>query len=74
MFSQTKAQSSAVSGDMIGVMVLVIIAVSAVIPVVKEQIAATQNLTSTESTLLDLVTLFIILGIVFVVIRASGLI
>jgi hypothetical protein len=69
-----KGQASAISGDMIGILILVIIAVSAVIPIVKDQINTLTNLSTTERTILNLVTLFIIIGIVFVVIRATGLI
>lgn len=74
MFGVTKSQASAVSGNLVGIMVLVIVAVSAVIPVVKDQINTISNLSATERTVLNLVTLFIILGVVFVILRATGLI
>lgn len=74
MFGVTKSQASAVSGNLIGIMVLVIVAVSAVIPVVKDQINTISNLSATERTVLNLVTLFITLGVIFVILRSTGLI
>ena len=47
--------------------------VVALIPVIKTFIGNAQNLTATETTLLALVTLFIVIALIVNVIRQSGL-
>lgn len=56
-----------------GVVVDVILVI-ALIPVIVTFIAGAQNLTPTEVTLLSLVTLFIVLGLVYAVMRQTGLV
>ena len=58
-------------GFFIGIMVVIIIAVSVVIPVIQDQITAyraTVNASQTVITLLDLVPLFIVLAILVLVV------
>jgi len=58
-------------GFFIGIMVVIIIAVSVVIPVITDQISAyrvTTNASATVITLLDLVPLFIVLAILVLVV------
>lgn len=58
--------------DITGIVVNVVL-VTALIPVIVTFIAEADNLSATETTLLGLTTLFIVLGLVFSVIRGSGL-
>ena len=55
-----------------GVVVDVVL-VTALIPVIVTFISNAENLTTTESTLLGLTTLFIILALVFGIVKQSGL-
>lgn len=64
-----KAQSG---GALIGIVVTVIFAI-VLIPVLADLIGSAQNLTTTESTLLSFVTLFIVLGVIVLVARKTGL-
>lgn len=48
--------------------------ITALIPVIKTFIASATNLTATETVLLSLVTLFIVLGFVYYVGKRTGLI
>ena len=50
-----------------------VVLVTALIPVIVTFIAEADNLTSTETTLLGLTTLFIVLGLVFSIVKGSGL-
>jgi len=50
-----------------------IVLVTALIPVIVTFISNAENLTATETTLLGLTTLFIILGLVFAIVKQSGL-
>jgi len=59
--------------DISGVVVDVVLVV-ALIPVIKAFIAGAENLSSTETVLLSLVTLFIVLALVFSIGKQSGLI
>ena len=59
--------------DMTGVIVDIVLVV-ALIPVIVTFINNAENLTATETTLLGLTTLFIILGLVFAIGKQSGLI
>jgi len=59
--------------DVTGVVVDVVL-VTALIPVIVTFITNAENLSTTESTLLGLTTLFIILGIVFAIGKQTGLI
>ena len=59
--------------DITGVVVDVVL-VTALIPVIKTFISSAENLTSTETALLVLVTLFIIIGLVVSIGKQSGLI
>lgn len=58
---------------MAGIVVSVVMA-TALIPVVAVQVAGTTNISATESTLLALTTLFIILGLIYGVARSTGLV
>ena len=58
--------------DITGVVVDVVL-VTALIPVIVTFISNAENLTSTESTLLGLTTLFIVLALVFSIVKQSGL-
>ena len=50
-----------------------VVLVTALIPIIVTFIAGAENLSTTESTLLSLTTLFIILALVFNIVRQSGL-
>lgn len=54
--------------------VIEVVLVVALIPVVKTFIAGAENLTTTETVLLGLTTLFIVLGLIYAVGRQTGLI
>jgi len=58
--------------DITGIVVNVVL-VTALIPIIVTFIAEAENLTATEQTLLGLTTLFIVLGLVFSVIKGSKL-
>ena len=58
--------------DITGVVVDVVL-VTALIPVIITFIASAENLTTTEATLLGLTTLFIVLALVFSIVKQSGL-
>lgn len=58
-----------ISGVVVDVVLIIVL-----IPVIKTQIAGAQNLTTTETTVLGLVTLFIVLALIINVGRQSGLI
>ena len=51
-----------------------VVLVTALIPVIVTFIASAENLTTTESTLLGLTTLFIVLALVFSIVKSSGLV
>ncbi len=55
-----------------GVVVDVVL-VTALIPVIVTFINSAENLTATETTLLGLTTLFIVLALVFAIVKQSGL-
>jgi len=57
--------------NMTGALVSVVFAV-ALLPVIAVQIAGTTNLTATETTLLGLVTLFLVLGLIVGIAKSSG--
>lgn len=59
--------------SIMGIVVEVVLVV-ALIPVIKTFIADADNLTSTETALLALVTLFIVLGLIYLVGKQTGLI
>ena len=50
-----------------------VVLVTALIPVIVTFIANAENLTATETTLLGLTTLFIVLGLIFSIVKQSGL-
>ena len=50
-----------------------VVLVTALIPVIVTFIANAENLTSTEETLLGLTTLFIVLALIFSIVKQSGL-
>jgi hypothetical protein len=50
-----------------------VVLVVALIPIIAVFIANATNLTATEETLLGLVTLFIVLALVFGIVKSSGL-
>lgn len=58
--------------DITGVVVDVAL-VTALIPVIVQFIASADNLTTTEATILSLTTLFIVLALVFMIVKQSGL-
>jgi hypothetical protein len=58
--------------DITGVVVDVVL-VTALIPVIVTFITQAENLTTTEATLLGLTTLFIVLALVFSIVKQSGL-
>jgi len=58
--------------DITGIVVNVVLVI-ALIPIIVTFIAEAENLTATEQTLLGLTTLFIVLGLVFSVIKGSKL-
>ena len=51
-----------------------VVLVTALIPIIVTFIASAENLTTTESTLLGLTTLFIVLALVFSIVQQSGLV
>lgn len=53
--------------------IIEIVLVVALVPVIKSLIASATNLTATETLLLSLVTLFIVLGLIWNTIRILGL-
>lgn len=59
--------------DITGIVVDVVLVV-ALIPIIKTFIADAANLTATETALLVLVTLFIVIGLIVMVGRQTGLI
>jgi len=58
--------------DIMSVVIQVVLVV-ALIPVIKTFVAGAQNLSATETTMLGLVTLFIVIALVFSVVKGSGL-
>lgn len=58
--------------DITGVVVDVVL-VTALIPVIVTFINGAENLSTTEATLLGLTTLFIVLALVFSIVKQSGL-
>lgn len=58
--------------DVTGVVVDVVL-VTALIPIIVQFISGAENLTTTEATLLGLTTLFIVLALVFSIVKQSGL-
>lgn len=58
--------------NLVFVLVEVLLA-TVLIPVIKNTIAGASNLTSTESTLLSLVSTFIVLALIYGVAKKSGL-
>ena len=58
--------------DIVSIVVDIVVLV-AMIPIIKTFVASAENLTTTETTLLGLVSLFLILGAVFVTVKRSGL-
>jgi len=70
----TKMFGNVIGGvDLIGVLIDVIL-LSALVPVIVTFIKATEgNLTSTEFTLLSLTTLFLVIALVYSIIKQSGL-
>lgn len=69
-----KLQSSTKAAMDISGIVVDVVLVLALIPIIKSFIANAENMTATETALLVLVTLFIILGLVFMIGRQTGLI
>ena len=67
LFDSTKGALS------ITAIVVYVVLVTALIPVIVTFITDAENLTATETTLLGLVTLFIVLALVFSVVKQSGL-
>jgi len=67
MFNDTKAAIDITS------VVVDVVLVTALIPVIVTFIANAENLTATEVTLLSLTTLFIVLGLIFSIVKQSGL-
>lgn len=61
------------AGMNITTVVVDVVLVVALIPVIVTFIASAENLTTTESTLLGLTTLFIVLGLIYSVLKSSGL-
>jgi len=59
--------------DISGIVIDVILVI-ALIPVLTTFISGANNLTATETTLLGLITLFLVLGLVFMVGKQTGLI
>ena len=54
--------------------VVEVVLVVALIPVIKTFITSAENMTATETALLALVSLFIVLGLIYLVGRQTGLI
>lgn len=61
------------SGNISGIIVDVVLVV-ALIPIIATFVADAENLTATETTILSLTTLFIVLGLVFAIGKQTGLI
>ena len=59
------------SKAIIGVLVAVVFVVS-LIPTIVTQIAGAENLTATQTTILNLVPLFIIIGLLHAVVKLTG--
>ena len=59
------------SQAIIGVLVAVVFVVS-LIPTIVTQIAGAENLTTTQTTILNLVPLFIIIGLLLTVVKLTG--
>lgn len=60
------------AGNIVGILVAVVFA-TALIPVIKTFISSATNLTATETVLLGLVTLFVVLGLIYGVLKSTGL-
>lgn len=71
-FLRTLGKKGVGAGAITGVVVSVVL-VTALIPVIAEQIAGATNLTTTETTILGLTTTFIVLGLIVGVAKKSGL-
>lgn len=69
---QNKA-AKASSGTIMTVVFEIVLA-TALIPVIKTFIVGAANLTATETLLLGLVTLFLVLGLIYAVARQTGLV
>lgn len=74
MKAQLKKMLSATKGamDITGVVIDVAL-VTALIPIIKAFINDAENLTASETVLLTLVTLFIVMALVFNIVKQSGL-
>jgi len=68
-----KLANSVKGAQTIGMTVVEVVLVVTLVPVIKTIIAGASNLTATETILLDLVTLFVVLGLVFGIVKGSGL-
>jgi uncharacterized membrane protein len=66
-------QSKKAAGNIMYIVFEVVI-VLALIPVIVTFIAGAENLTATETTLLSLVTLFLVLGLIYTVAKQTGLV
>lgn len=71
-FLSKLSRSQKGSAQITGVVVSVVL-VTALIPVIANQIAGATNLSATETTILSLTTTFIVLGLIVGVARKSGL-
>jgi hypothetical protein len=67
MFDKNKRAALDVAGIVVDVCL-----VTALIPVIKTFIGNATNLTATETTLLGLTTLFIVLALVFMIVKQAG--
>jgi len=60
------------AGGMVGMLVAIILVVN-LIPTVADTIGSAQNLTTAQTTILGLATTFIVLGVIVLVAKKSGL-
>jgi len=65
-------KGSVSAGGMVGMLVAIILVVN-LIPTVADTIGSAQNLTTAQSTILGLATTFIVLGVIVLVAKKSGL-
>lgn len=68
-----KGQANVVSGNIVFVIFVAIIGFGAGVPIIKQAIIDA-NLTGTDETIANLASTFLILGIVFLVAKSTGLI
>lgn len=67
-----KSKTGTSSGAVVGIVVSVVI-VTALIPVIADRVAGATNLSASETTILQLSTTFIVLGLIVLIAKKTGL-